>query len=151
MFHKATDLKFKEGTVLEVTFQDGKVNRYDVAVLFGKYPQLRALEDSELFRSGQLMGYGIRWTDELDIETETIYEEGKTIRVKKPARYIMIGKAVAAARAKKNLSQKELSELSGIDQSDLSKIERGVANPSVGTLTRIAEAMGAELQFSINT
>ena len=150
MFHKATDLKFKEGTVLEVTFQDGKVNQYDMAVLFKKYPQLHALENRDLFRSGELMGYGIRWTDELDVETETIYEEGKTIRVKKPARYIMIGKVVAAARAKKNLSQKELSELSGIDQSDLSKIERGVANPSVGTLTRIAEAMGAELQVSIN-
>ncbi len=151
MFHKATDLKFKEGTKLEVTFQDGKVNQYDMAVLFEKYPQLRALEDRDLFRSGQLLGYGIRWSDDLDIEIETIYEEGQTIRLKKAARYIAIGKAVAAARAKKNLSQKELSELSGIDQSDISKIERGVANPSVGTLTRIAEAMGAELQFSINT
>ena len=96
------------------------------------------------------MGYGIRWSDDLDIEIETIYEEGQTIRIKKAARYIVIGKAVAAARAKKNLSQKELSELSGIDQSDISKIERGVANPSVGTLTRIAEAMGAELQLSIS-
>lgn len=151
MFHKATDLKFKEGTKLEVTFQDGKVNQYDMAVLFEKYPQLRALEDRDLFRSGQLLGYGIRWSDDLDIEIETIYEEGQTIRLKKAARYIAIGNAVAAARAKKNLSQKELSELSGIDQSDISKIERGVANPSVGTLTRIAEAMGAELQFSINT
>ena len=150
MFHKATDLKFKEGTKLEVTFQDGKVNQYDMAVLFEKYPQLRALEDRELFRSGQLLGYGIRWSDDLDIEIETIYEEGQTIRIKKAARYIVIGKAVAAARAKKNLSQKELSELSGIDQSDISKIERGVANPSVATLTRIAEAMGAELQLSIS-
>ena len=150
MFHKATDLKFKEGTKLEVTFQDGKVNQYDMAVLFEKYPQLRALEDRDLFRSGQLLGYGIRWSDDLDIEIETIYEEGQTIRIKKAARYIVIGKAVAAARAKKNLSQKELSELSGIDQSDISKIERGVANPSVATLTRIAEAMGAELQLSIS-
>ena len=44
----------------------------------------------------------------------------------------MVGNAVAAARAKKGISQKELSEATGIDQSDLSKIERGVANPSVG-------------------
>ena len=47
------------------------------------------------------------------------------------------------------LSQKELAELTGIDQSDLSKIERGVANPSIGTLSRIAEAMNAELMVSI--
>ena len=61
----------------------------------------------------------------------------------------MVGNAVAAARAKKGISQKELSEATGIDQSDLSKIERGVANPSVGTLNRIAEALDAKLFVSI--
>ena len=57
----------------------------------------------------------------------------------------MVGNAVAAARAKKGLSQKELSALSGIDQSDLSRIERGTANPSVNTLSRIAQALDAKL------
>ena len=61
----------------------------------------------------------------------------------------MVGNAVAAARAKKGISQKELSEATGIDQSDLSKIERGAANPSVGTLNRIAEALDAKLFVSI--
>ena len=37
MQHKATGLKFLEGTVLEVTFQDGRVRRYDIAVLFNRY------------------------------------------------------------------------------------------------------------------
>ena len=46
-------------------------------------------------------------------------------------------------------SQKELAEVTGIDQSDLSKIERGVANPSVGTLKRIADALDAQLLISI--
>ena len=39
MFHKAVKLELREGTVLELTFQDGKVKRYDMAVLFEKYPQ----------------------------------------------------------------------------------------------------------------
>ena len=150
MFHKAIKLEFGKGTVIELTFQDGKVKRYDMAVLFDKYPQLRALENRELFLSGQLMGaYGIIWNDDLDIEAETIYEEGETIRTVKPAVNIMGGNAVAAARARKGYSQKELSEATGIDQSDLSKIERGVANPSVATLNRIAEALDAKLVVSI--
>ena len=150
MFHKAIKLEFEKGTVIELTFQDGKVKRYDMAVLFDKYPQLRALENRELFLSGQLMGaYGIIWNDDLDIEAETIYEEGETIRTVKPAVNIMVGNAVAAARARKGYSQKELSEATGIDQSDLSKIERGVANPSVATLNRIAEALDAKLVVSI--
>ena len=150
MFHKATDLKFKEGTLLELTFQDGKVKQYDMSVLFGKHPQLQALEDRALFLRGQLMGaYGIVWNDDLDIEAETIYEEGTTVGNVRAAAYTMVGDAVAAARARKGISQKELAQATGIDQSDLSKIERGVANPSIGTLNRIAEALDAKLTVSI--
>ena len=132
-----------------LTFQDGSVKRYDMAVLFEKYPQLAALRDRALFTSGRLLGaYGIVWNDELDIEAETIYEDGELIRTEKPAAFTMVGNAVAAVRARKGLSQKELSELTGIDQSDLSRIERGIANPSVSTLYRIAQALGATLTIS---
>jgi len=127
-----------------------EVKSFDMSCLFSKYPQLRALENRDLFLSGSLMGaYGIRWNDDLDIEAETIYEEGDTIRIEKPAANVMVGNAVAAARARKALSQKELSDLTGIDQSELSKIERGIANPSVNTLNRIAEALEMELFVSI--
>jgi len=150
MFHKATKLEFGEGTKLALTFQDGKVKEYDISVLFNKYPQLTALKDRKLFTSGKLVGpYGIIWNDDLDIEAETIYEEGIVIRTERPAVNVMIGESVYAARAKKGMSQNELSELTGIDQSDISKIERGIANPSVGTLNRIAQALDAKLYVSI--
>ena len=84
MFHKAIDLKFKEGTVVEVTFQDGMVKQYDMMVLSKKYPQVSALKDRKLFLSGRLMGYyGIIWNDDIDIETEEIYESGKTVHTEK--------------------------------------------------------------------
>lgn len=150
MFHKAIGLQFLDGTAMAVTFQDGSVKRYDISVLFPKYPQLEALKDRELFLSGRLMeAYGIVWTDELDIETETIYEDGETIEVKKIDIQKASSQAVLSARAKAGLSQKELSELTGIDQSDILKIERGVANPSVATLERIAAALGGRLTIAI--
>ena len=150
MFHKAMSLEFKEGTVLELSFQDGKVKQFDMASLFEKYPQLEALKNRELFLAGQLTGqYGIIWNDDLDIEAETIYQEGITVKTVKPAASVMVGNAVAAARARKAISQKELSEATGIDQSDISKIERGLANPSISTLKRIADALDAELIVSI--
>ena len=44
MFHKAVDMRFLDGTALEVVFQDGKVKRYDMAALGGmgkkKYREL---------------------------------------------------------------------------------------------------------------
>lgn len=150
MFHKAVDLEFNEGTELEVTFQDGKVISFDMSTLFDKYPQLVALNDRELFTSGKLIGYyGIIWNDDLDIEVETIYEEGKIIRIKRPEVSHAVGMAVAEARARKGITQKELAELTDIDQSDISKIERGTANPSVGTLNRIAEALDSKLTILI--
>lgn len=151
MFRKAVDLRFLSGTSLAVTFEDGKVKQYDMACLFEKYPQLKALEDRALFLSGKLMGaYGIYWNDDLDIDAETIYEDGRLVRTEAPANP-MLAHAVAAARAKAGLTQKQVATLAGIDQSDFSKIERGIANPSVSTLERIAKAMGGSLSISIET
>ena len=152
MFHKAMDLKFLDGTALTVTFQDGTVKKYDMSALFSKYPQLRALEDRELFLSGQMMGaYGIYWNDDLDIEVETIYEDGETVQKENIPFQSASSHAVASARAKAGISQKQLAARTGIDQSDISKIERGVANPSVATLDRIASALGGRLSITIET
>ena len=150
MFHKATNVEFKEGTVLELTFKDGKVKSFDMSVLFEKYPQLRALRDRTLFCAGKLTSpYGIVWNDKLDIEAETIYEEGMLVRTQKAAPNLQAGEAVYSARARAGLSQTDLSAATGIDQSDISKIERGIANPSISTLNRIADALNCELQISI--
>ena len=136
---------------MELTFQNGEVKAYDMAVLFPKYPQLEALKDRELFLSGKLMGsYGIIWNDDLDIEAETIYEDGVTVRQEVLPVNFRVANAVASARAAAGKSQMELAALTGIDQSDISKIERGVANPSIATLNRISEALGKKLQISIS-
>ena len=150
MFHKAVNLTFQKGTAFDVLFQDGITKRYDISNLFDKYPQLKALNDRNLFLQGKLMGgYGIMWNDELDIETETVYEDGKTISKNKTPINLLVANAVSAARAKSGLSQKELSKLTGIDQSDISKIERGLSNPSISTLERIAKALGGNLSIDI--
>ena len=48
-------------------------------------------------------------------------------------------------RAYAGVSQRQLSEKTGICQSDISKIERGIANPSLNTVSRLAQAMGTKL------
>lgn len=101
MFHKAVNVRFGEGTILDVTFQDGQIKRFDMNCLFGKYPQLIALENRELFTSGKLMGsYGIIWNDDLDIETETIYEDGTTVHTIQLCPNQTAAQSVLSARAK---------------------------------------------------
>lgn len=55
--------------------------------------------------------------------------------------------AMIDARKNCNMTQKELAERTGIDQSDISKIETGNANPSLATLKRLAEGMDMILRL----
>ena len=59
-----------------------------------------------------------------------------------------IVKAILDARIKQNLSQKELSKLTGINQSEISKLESGERNPSIKLLQRLADGMGLTLKIS---
>ena len=45
------------------------------------------------------------------------------------------------------MTQKELAEITGIAQGDISKLERGSANPSIRTLQRLAKGMGMILKI----
>jgi len=150
MKHKAYDLSFNKGTSLDVIFQNGEIKRYDMSVLFSRYPQLKALKDRTLFTSGKLMGAsGIVWNDELDISVETIYQDGEYIGMKTPAPCMAAADAVRIARARADISQKELASLTGMDQADISKLERGFSNPSIATLNKIAKALNGRLVISI--
>lgn len=55
--------------------------------------------------------------------------------------------AIMEARVQEGLTQKELSEKTGISQADISRLERGTANPSLRTLQRIATALGRKVQI----
>lgn len=54
--------------------------------------------------------------------------------------------AMIDARRESGLTQKELSEKTGIAQADISKLENGNANPSLRTLKRLAAGMGRTLK-----
>lgn len=51
-------------------------------------------------------------------------------------------RAMIDARQKKQLTQKELAEITGIAQADISRMENGNANPSLQTLKRLAAGLG---------
>ena len=55
--------------------------------------------------------------------------------------------ALIETRSRKGITQKELADRTGIAQSDICKIERGVANPSLRTLKRLARGMDKTLRI----
>lgn len=57
-------------------------------------------------------------------------------------------RAIIEARTSKNLTQKELSERTGIAQTEISKLENGTRNPSIKLLQRLADGMDMDLSIS---
>lgn len=55
--------------------------------------------------------------------------------------------AIITAREEKNITQKELAEMTGITQSDISKLENGNANPSLQTLKKLANGLGMAIKL----
>ncbi len=53
--------------------------------------------------------------------------------------------AMIDARKEQNLTQKELSEITGITQADISRIENGTRNPSISMVQRLADGLGMRL------
>lgn len=67
---------------------------------------------------------------------------------KKPDINHLLAYQLALARDNARMTQKEFSERTGIYQADISKIERGIGNPSLSTLKRLADDLGMELRIS---
>lgn len=57
-------------------------------------------------------------------------------------------KAMIEARLSHNMTQKELAEVTGIAQGEISKLENGTRNPSIKLLQRLAEGMNMALNIS---
>ena len=57
--------------------------------------------------------------------------------------------AMIDARIKQHLTQKELSERTGITQADISRIENGTRNPSLAMVNRLARGLGMQLKLEL--
>ena len=57
-------------------------------------------------------------------------------------------RAIVDARALRNMTQKELSEKTGIAQTEISKLEKGTRNPSIKLLQRLADGMDMVLKVT---
>lgn len=79
---------------------------------------------------------------EKQLKDETFKKEWESSE----AEYSLV-RSMINARKMSHMTQKELAEVTGIDQADISKIETGNANPQWSTLERLAEGMGMMLRL----
>ena len=55
--------------------------------------------------------------------------------------------AMIDARVQQNMTQKDLSAITGITQADISRIENGTRNPSLNLLKKLAQGLGMQLKL----
>lgn len=79
------------------------------------------------------------------VEAHAVYEAAGAALDADLAAQAKLGAMLAEARRAHNLTQLALSEATGIQQSEISRIERGVGNPTAATLTRLASALGQKI------
>lgn len=151
MMHKIKSVRTKDNLIIVAAFFDGTIKEYDVKTLFNTFPQLKELENNpELFHHIQVDvgGYGISWNDELDLDAEAIWEDGVETDNKQDVDIVIsLAENLIRARDLVGFTQKQLSEVTGIYQADISKIERGLGNPSLLTLKRLADGLGMKLRI----
>ena len=147
----ATSVRFLEDVTVECVFKDGKIIQYDMSNVFKKYPHFEELrQNRDLFVSGKLSpgGFGIDWTDQIDFETQSIYDLGKVVGQIDVPLNKLIGVILSGNRADLGITQKELARLSGINQGDISRIEDGKGNPTLKKIEKLFNAMGKTLEIT---
>lgn len=60
-----------------------------------------------------------------------------------------IKEMLVAARIEKKMTQQELSQKSGVRQSNISRIEKGVCVPTLNTLNELAKGLGKRLKIEM--
>lgn len=151
MDYIATSVRFLEDVTVECAFIDGKVCQFDMSKMFKKYPKLEELrKNRSLFLSGRLDsgGYGIVWNDELDFYAPDIHDLGVEVGRVETTINQKIGVLLEETRDSLNLTQTQLSKMSGIDQGDISRIELGKGNPTFKKVEKLFKAMGKTIRLS---
>ncbi len=81
------------------------------------------------------------WSD----DTRRLYEAASAEFAAEVNERAELGASLATARKARSLTQPALSALTGIQQAEISRIERGAGNPTAATLLRLADALGQKL------
>src|SRR5471030_396738 len=69
--------------------------------------------------------------------------------VEEEKKYLELLMQIKQSRERKGLSQEQLAQKANINRTTLSKVESGLRNATVETLTKITQAMDMKLEFRL--
>mgnify|MGYP002626250779 FL=1 len=60
-----------------------------------------------------------------------------------------LAEVIKSRRKTLDISQQDLAEMAGIGLATIKNIERGKGNPSIGTVSKIMEILGMEIEYKV--
>ena len=62
----------------------------------------------------------------------------------------ILGEIIKTARLKNNLTQEKLGQRIGVKKAQISKLEKGSSNITIGTIKKVFSALNTNISFSVN-
>jgi Predicted transcriptional regulator with C-terminal CBS domains len=62
---------------------------------------------------------------------------------------MILTEVIKSRRKTLDISQQDLAEMAGIGLATIKNIERGKGNPSIGTVSKIMEVLGMEIEYKV--
>jgi len=86
-----------------------------------------------------------------DVEDKLIGKIGTSDRddYELQIKLIQFGQLIKEVRKEKKLTQGQLGQLIGVTKSQISKLENGTSNMTIGTIFKIFDAMKSEILFEV--
>ncbi len=153
MFNKIKKINFLPDFIIKAEFISGVQKLYDMKPLFEKNEVLKPLKDIPgLFAKGRVDcgGYGIAWTDDIDIDSGEIWYNGKCILktdedikqyIKTVTEYII--RAINDEAKAKGFQA--LAKQAGVSRESLYRSLNGKTKPRFETIYKLLMALGVKL------
>ena len=84
MAHRVQSVSMIDQNILQAIFIGGEVIQYDLRKMLSILPQFQEIINDPSLASkvhADTGGYGVSWNDDLDLDSETIWEDGVFIRI----------------------------------------------------------------------
>lgn len=152
MLNKISKVKTEDNHNITCDFYSGDVRKYDMSeAITMDIDGFGILKDSKEFNGISVSNNGnsVSWKCGLSLDAMTIFQDGQRVDFYYPKPKYTFARLFSYYRLFNKVTQKKVEELTGITQSDVSKYERGEGNPSLDTLSRLAESVGKAVDIRL--
>lgn len=155
MVNKIKSVIALNGYRLHILFQDGLLKELDMNPFIEKYECFSVFKNNQEFFNNvyvALGGYGIFWNDDIVLDIKDIEKEGKIIDPKTDFYNVSTALIdyIVAYRRKHNLTQLDVSNISGVAQPCIARIESKKTDPQLSTFVKIVNSLGLKVGFEDN-